>query len=202
MKGLSVLVLVGSAALAAAQSSLPPTPSSRKRKEGAPEGRVDAIMAFANDRLSTQIDALFEDGDFPAVIQLLKIQAEAYPADYDVWTNLGWMQENVQEWDAALATYLRYKRQNPQDPDRALPEANFYFMRKLFAKVPPLMEPAIKSGKTHANAYRILARSYEKQEMLPDALRVYKALVARDPNDLSAKANVRRVEGKMGKSGI
>jgi len=24
-----------------------------------------------------------------------------YPADYDVWTNLGWMQENVEAWDAA-----------------------------------------------------------------------------------------------------
>lgn len=173
----------------------PPTPLPQRG-----EGRVDAIMAFANDRISTQIDAMFEDGDFPASIQLLKIQAEGYPADYDVWTNLGWMEENVHQWDAALATYVRFKRQNPKDPDRALPEANFYFMRKLYAKVPPLMEEAIKGGKTHPNAYRILARSYEKQDMLTDALRVYKALVARDPNDLPAKANVRRVEAKIAKA--
>ncbi len=164
---------------------------------GAAQNRVNAIMGFASDRLSTQIDAMFDDGDFPAVIQLLRVQAEMYPSDYEVWTNLGWMQENVEAYDAALATYVRYKRQNPKDPDAALPEANYYFMKKLYAKVPPLMEPAIK-GPCHANAFRILARSYEKQEMLGDAARVYKALIARDPNDLPAKANLRRIEGKMG----
>ena len=164
---------------------------------GSAQSRVDAIMGFANERLSNQIDVLFDDGDYPAVIQLLRVQAETYPADYDVWTNLGWMQENVQAYDAALATYVRYKRQNPKDPDNALPEANFYFMRKLYAKVPPLMEPAIK-GKCHPNAFRILARSYEKQDMLSDAARVYRALTARDPSDGQAKANLKRIEGKMG----
>lgn len=207
MKGLSSLVLVGLATLAAAQK---PKVGSTHAGTGSGKtvhspqstvhpstSRVDAILDAANDRLSTQIDAMFEDGDFPAVIELLKIQAEGYPADYDIWTNLGWMEENVEQWDAALATYVRYKRQNPNDPDRALPEANFYFMRRIYAKVPPLMEPAIKGGKTHANAYRILARSYEKEGMLGDALRVYKALVERDPDDGAAKANVKRVEGKI-----
>lgn len=159
--------------------------------------RVGALMDLASDRLSTQIDAFFEDGDFPAAIQLLKLQAEMYPADYEVWTNLGWMQENVEQWDAALATYVRYKRQNPNEPDAAFPEANFYFMKRLYAKVPPILEPAIKNPRVHANSYRILARSYEKQEMLADAARVYKALVERDPNDGAAKANLKRVEGKL-----
>ena len=158
--------------------------------------RVDAIMGYANDRMSTQIDAFFDDGDFPASISLLKLQAEAYPADYEVWTNLGWMEENVEQWDAALATYIRYKRQNPKDADAALPEATYYYNRKLYAKVPPLMEGAIK-GPSHPNAFRILAKSYERQGMLGDALRVYKALVQRAPDDLAAQANVRRVEAKI-----
>ena len=167
------------------------------QKTAAPKDRVGAIMDFANDRISTQIDAMFDDGDFPAVIQLLRVQAEMYPADYEVWTNLGWMEENVEQWDAALATYVRYKRQNLNEPDHALPEANFYFMRKMYAKVPPLMEEAIKNPKVHANSYRILARSYEKQNMLTDAARVYRLLVERDPNDGAAKANLKRVEGKL-----
>lgn len=183
MKTLTLALALGLAAFGSAQAN-----------------RVDAIMDFANDRMSSQIDAMFDDGDFPAVISLLRVQAEMYPADYEVWTNLGWMQENIQAWDAALVTYVRYKRQNPKDPDGALPEANFYFMRKLYAKVPPLMEPAIK-GKCHPNAFRILARSYEKQNMLGDAARVYKALTTRDPNDGAAKANLKRVEDKMKASG-
>ena len=191
MRGFVSLMMVGVVGLAVAQKPLAPKPKA---------DRVDAILEFANDRLATQIDAMFDDGDFPAVVQLLKLQAEAFPSDYEVWTNLGWMQENIHQWDAALATYVRYNRQNPQDPDRALPEAQFYSMRKVFAKVPPLLEPAIK-GPCHPNAFRILAKSYERMGMLPDALRVYKALVGRDPKDETAKANVRRIEGKMGKAG-
>lgn len=185
MKTLALVAALGLAAFAAAQKS----PS-----------RVDAILDIANSRMSTQIDVLFDDGDFPATISLLKLQAEMYPADYDVWTNLGWMQENVEMWDSALATYVRYKRQNPKDPDAALPEATFFYNRKLYTKVPPLLEETIK-GKCHANAYRILARSYEKQDMLTDAVRVYKALTVRDPSDLTAKANLKRVEGKLAQKG-
>lgn len=167
--------------------------------QGKTPDRTDAIMDEANSRLSTQIDVLFDDGDFPAVIQLLKFQAEMFPADYDVWTNLGWMEENVQAYDAALATYVRYKRNNAAtDPDAALPEATFYFNRHLYAKVPPLMEPAIK-GKCHPNAFRILARAYEKQGMLTDSARVYKALTVRDPSDGAAKANLKRIEDKIAK---
>ncbi|RYG22600.1 hypothetical protein EON82_16640 [bacterium] len=188
MKPFALVVFVGLAALGSAQAA----------KKAAPPSRVDTILDFANDRMSTQIDVLFEDGDYPAVISLLRVQAEAYPSDYDVWTNLGWMQENIQAWDTALATYARYRRQNAGDPDASLPEATFYFNRRLFSKVPPLMEPAIK-GKCHPNAFRILARSYEKQEMLTDAARVYKALIARAPNDGAAKANLKRVEGKLAK---
>ncbi len=200
MKPSALAALLLAASFAAAQKPVkPPSPPAEKGKsEVSPTkaGRIDPIMAFANDPMSTQIDVLFDDGDFPAVINLLKVQAEGYPSDYDIWTNLGWMEENVEQWDAALATYVRYKRQNPKDPDGALPEANFYFMRKVYAKVPPLMEPAIK-GPAHPNAFRILAKSYEREGMLGDALRVYKALVERDPTDGAAKANVKRIEEKM-----
>ncbi len=126
------------------------------------QDKVDAIWAAANDRMSTQIDIWFEDGDFPTVIQLLKIQQGVYPADYEIATNLGWMLENIEKYDEALATYIRYRRENPEDPDAALPEATFYHLKRAYAKVPPLLEPAIKR-KPHANAYRILAQAYEKQ---------------------------------------
>lgn len=189
MKTIALVAAVGLSAFGLAQSGVPgqKTPS-----------RVDEVLDVANARMSRQIDAMFDDGDFPASISLLRLQAEMYPADYDVWTNLGWMEENVEAWDSALATYVRFKRQNPNDPDAALPEASFYFNRKLYAKVPPLLETTIK-GKCHPNAYRLLARSYEKQDMLTDAARVYKALTLRDPEDGAAKANLKRVEGKLAK---
>ncbi|HWD37431.1 MAG TPA: tetratricopeptide repeat protein [Fimbriimonas sp.] len=158
--------------------------------------RVAEIWSAANDRILTQQDIWFNDGDFPADIQLLRVEAEKWPADYDVWTNLGWMEENVEDWDGALATYVRYRRQNPNDPDAALPEADYYNRKRLYAKIPALLEPAIKH-KCHPNNFRVLAHAYENQKMYSDAVRVWKTYLQRDPNDGAAKRNLARCEKKL-----
>jgi tetratricopeptide (TPR) repeat protein len=158
--------------------------------------RIDAIWSAARDRMLTQQDIWFDDGDFPACIQILKVEAERYPSDYDMWTNLGWMQENVEDWDSALATYIRYDRDNPQDPDAALPLAYYYFEKKLYSKLPELLEPSIKR-KCHPNNFRLLARAYEMQKMFSDSVRVWKVYLQRDPNDGAAKMNLARVEKKL-----
>jgi len=158
--------------------------------------RIDQIWSAASDRMLSQQDIWFDDGEFPTCIQLLKVEAEKFPSDYEIWTNLGWMQENVEDWDAALATYIRFRRDNPQDPDAALPLATYYFMKKLYSKEPEILEPAIKRN-CHPNNFRILASSYEKQKMYSDSIRVWKAYLQRAPNDGAAKHNLDRVEKKL-----
>jgi tetratricopeptide (TPR) repeat protein len=160
--------------------------------------RVDAIWDAADNRMSQQIDVLFNDGDFPAVVSLLSVQLELHPADYEVATNLGWMQENIQDWDEALATYVRFEKLNPNDPDRMLPEADFYFRQKAYAKIPALLEPAIRQVKhPHPNVYRLLAHAYEREKLYGDAKRVYLAYLAVAPNDMAAKANLAKVEKQL-----
>jgi tetratricopeptide (TPR) repeat protein len=158
--------------------------------------RVQQIWGAANSRIVNQQDQWFKDGEFLVCIQLLKVEAERWPQDYDVWTNLGWMEENIEHWDAALATYVRYRRHNPQDPDAALPEANYYERKKLYAKVPELLEPEIKR-ECHPNNFRILAYSYEKLKMYADCIRVWKTYLERNPTDGAAKHNLARVEKKL-----
>lgn len=158
--------------------------------------RMDAIWAEANNRVADQVDVWFDDGDYPKVIQLLKMHTEMFPADYDIATNLGWMQENVQDYPAAIKTYERFRERNPHDPDAALALAEFYFRQKRYKDVIPLMEPAIV-GKPHPNAFRMLAHSYEKLGDLKNSERVWKLYIARAPSDLTAQANLRRVEKKL-----
>jgi len=157
--------------------------------------RMDAIWSAAAERIDRQNDVWFDIGDFPRVIQTLRISTGLFPTDYDYATSLGWMLENVQRWDDALAVYISYRKANPQDPDGAFPEANFYYMKKIYAKVPPLLEPSIKA-KPHPNSYRILAHSYEKLKMFAESKRVWEALIART-GDLTAKKNLERVEKKL-----
>jgi tetratricopeptide (TPR) repeat protein len=169
--------------------------------------RVDAIWDFAVDRINRQTDDWFELGDFPRVINLVRIMYALYPADFEIATNLGWMLENIQKWDEALAVYIKYRTENPKDPDAAWPEANFYFAKKLYPKIPPILEPTLKMAThPHPNNYRTLAHAYERMDQLADAQRIWKIYLRLAPSDEPAKNNLARVEKKLrgaptGKSG-
>ena len=158
--------------------------------------RLDAIWSAVDGRVSSQIDVWFEDGDYPKTIKLLGFQAAYSASDYDVVTNLGWMEENIEEWDAAEATYKDFLKSNPHDKDRGLALADFYFRRKNYKPIPALLEPQIHS-KPHPNNFRILAHAYEKLNKYADAKRVWQIYVTTYPTDLSAKANLAKIEKKL-----
>lgn len=158
--------------------------------------RTTRIWDIADKRAVGVADIWFKDGEFPKCIQLLKFRAELWPSDYEVYTDLGWMQENIQHWDEALATYVRFRNQNPNDKEAPYPEAQFYFMKKAYAKVPPLLEPTL-AAKPHPDSFRILAHSYERLGLLSDSLRVWKQYLAFKPDDDAAKNNLNRIEAKM-----
>lgn len=190
------ILLVAFLVASAAQAGSPSAPTQIERAKAEQDLRIQSIWYEVNERIVRQQDVWFEDGEFPTTVQLIKFQAEIYPDNYDIWTNLGWMQENIEEWDDALATYIRYRRENPTDPDGALPLGEYLGRVKLWSKIPEVLEPAIK-GRCHPNCYRLLARSYEKQGMFTDSIRVLKQFIARDPNDGAAKLNLSRVEKKL-----
>lgn len=160
--------------------------------------RTDEIWAYADVRVSRQIDQWFKDGDFPRAVGLLRYQAAASPNDYEVATNLGWLLESMERDDDALEAYAEYRRQNPNDPDNRLPEAMLYNSRKRYEKVVEVLEPALAHN-PHPNVYRLLAKAYERIGKPEDAIRVWTLQLKRFPDDGPAKANVARVRAKMAK---
>lgn len=160
------------------------------------QGRMETIWRSMVGQIEKQADEWFGKGEFPKSTQILRLQFEFEPNDYEVATNLGWMLENVALWDEALAVYIRFRKMNPQDANSPYPEANFYYRRKAYAKVPQLLEPTLAKG-PHANSFRTLAHSYEKMNMFADSKRTWEALIKRDPKDEAAKNNLRRVQSKI-----
>lgn len=158
--------------------------------------RSQTIWDAAHNRFVDQLDYWFEDGDYPRCIQLLRVLNDLEPANYEVATDLGWLLESTEEPDAALAIYVRFRKDNPNDPDAGLPEADFYFKKKMYAKVPPLLEEAL-AMKPHANVFRRLAHAYERLGLLADSKRVWTQYLAINPSDEPAKANLRRVEERI-----
>jgi tetratricopeptide (TPR) repeat protein len=159
--------------------------------------RIGAIWSAANERIGRQADAWFKVGDFPRTVQLLRFHYTLSPGDYEIATNLGFMLENIEQDDKALTVYIQLRTMNPSDPENAWPEANFYFKKKAYAKIPPILEPVIKDKDPHANNYRTLAHSYERMNMLGDSKRVWELYISKHPDDLPAKANLNRVLKKL-----
>jgi len=158
--------------------------------------RMSRIWSSIDDRLDRQSDYWFENGDFPRVIQLLRMRCEFHPHDSDLATNLGWMYGNIERYDDELAAYRRYAKRNPADPDALLPVAEFFFSKKMYDKVPPLLEPTLPR-KPQPNAFRILAHAYEKMGKWEQARVVWEKLLVLTPDDLAAKANLAKVKKKL-----
>src|SRR5262249_33749165 len=96
------------------------------------------------------------------------------------------------------ATYVSYRKNNPGDPLGSYLEAFYYYRKKLYAKVPPLLEPLIRmTPHPDASVYRELAHCYEDMNLLADSKRVWEAYLAIAPNDPAAKHNLDRVEKKL-----
>lgn len=163
----------------------------------APQDRTAQVWQFAEQRAQRQLDIWFKNGDFPRCVQLLNFRAKLFPSNYVISTDYGWMLENIDEAPRALQEYVRFRKQNPADPDGAYPEANYYFMRKQYDRVPPLLEPTL-AKRPHPNSYRLLAHSYERLGKLSESARTWRALLARTPDDGAAKNNLSRVEKLLG----
>lgn len=162
--------------------------------------RTDAIWSYADARVARQVDAWFQDGDFPRCVGLLRLQASYAPNDYEVATNLGWLLESMRKDDEALAAYEVYGRDNPNDPDAKLPVAMLYNSRRKYEEMVKTLEPVIAQEATkrpHPNVYRLLAKGYERLKMYDRAIAIWELQLKRFPNDLPAKANIARVRAKM-----
>ena len=185
---MSALSLIAAAVLAASPQAGAPADSAR----------MSLIWDAFNERLRSQTDIWFDEGQFPRSIQGIRIQYAMHPDSYEILTNLGWMLENVERWSDALALYVAFRKRHPNDAEAYYPEAQFYSMKKVYSKVPPLLEPTLKMRVLpHPNTYRILARAYEQLGLLADAKRVYTLLLERLPGDPATKNNLNRIERKI-----
>lgn len=159
---------------------------------------MDSIWYAATNRMSQQCDLWYDEGEYLRCIQLLKIETTILPYDYDSVSLLGWFQQSTDDEAGELATYIVYRQRNPGDPLGGYLEAMYYYRKKLYAKVPPLLEPLIKqTPPPDPNVFRELAHCYEKMDLLADSKRVWEAYLAIDPQDGAAKNNLERVEKKL-----
>ena len=162
--------------------------------------RIAVIWTAAENRMVRQSDFWFESGEFLRSINLLRVIYYLNPTDYEIATDLGWMYENVDRYPEALKIYQEFRKNNPKNPDAPYPEANYYFVKKQYDKVYPLLLPSL-ANKPHPNSFRICAHSLDRSGKLKESKAVWEALLKLSPEDRMAEANLRKVENKINKGG-
>lgn len=146
--------------------------------------RVDQIIDKVIERLDSESDNIFERGDFPKTIQIVRIRMELYPSDEETTTNLIFLLRSVLDESGALALAKRYKDENPQNPDRALAEAQLYWQWRQYSRIPKVLLPDInRIPAPHQNTFRMLGHAYGRMGFESEALKVWEMALKAYPGD-------------------
>ena len=160
--------------------------------------RIDIILSYVEERAAGESDAAYKRGDFPRATQNLRFRNRVLPEYELVATDLIWMLLNIQYYDEMLAACKRFRVENPTNPDAGLMEAQFYWQKRAFARIPSILEPMLTVGKTpHANTFRVLANSYSRLGFYADSVRVWELYLKQSPDDAAAKKNLNRAKDKV-----
>lgn len=162
--------------------------------------KSDQVFRIIEEEMMGEANEWFEDGEFARVVQVCRLRYGLYPGNYDATTDLGWMLTNIEEDEQAIEVYRAYLTENKKDVDRGLPLATYFVIEKRFKDVIDVLEPIVGEKGQHANNYRLLARAYEKENRLKDAIETFKRMLKVFPDDMTAKANLNRLEKKLADS--
>ena len=169
-------------------------------QSGVSKARLDEIWDHIDNRVNTQSDLWFEDGEFPKCISLLRVQYAYTPDDYDIMTSLGWMLENVHEMDKAREVYLEFNNRHPEDGGAMFALGNSFYTKKDYDNTIKVLEPILTKA-APLDAYIIVAKSYERKGKLVDALRIWELELKKYPNAGTATINIKRVKAKIAAGG-
>jgi tetratricopeptide (TPR) repeat protein len=151
--------------------------------------RVDAIWDAAYDRIYTQADTWFDQGDFPRCCQILKFEMVLRPGDYDTATNLGYLLESTDQNDEALVWYRKFEIDNPSFPGAQLPRGNLLFKLHKYNESIAVLKPKYQKFPDQ-NVDRILAQDYMRQKLYKPAIEVFQFHLKHFPRDETAKRHL------------
>ena len=91
---------------------------------------------------------------------------------------------NVKYEGERLAVAKRFRLENPDNPDRGLPEAQVYWGYRMYFKIPPILEDDImRDPPPHGNTFSMIGNAYSRLGFHEDALRVWNQYLKHDPDD-------------------
>ncbi|MFN8138242.1 MAG: hypothetical protein U0R49_00425 [Fimbriimonadales bacterium] len=135
------------------------------------QDRAAKIYSRLFDKLEYRKDFLFHDGLYWECIGILQAQLGIFPRDGELNSTLVWMYGNVERQDMAYTEAVRFHSLFPNELTGALTEAEWCSKRKLWTRIPPILERVIANSNI-LGEFVLLARAYEEMGLLNEALRI------------------------------
>lgn len=158
--------------------------------------RITQMQDMLEAEIVLKIDQAFHDGRFGDCLDALYSQLSLHPTDSDVQGQIIFMWRNVTFESKAISEATRFRLESPMNPMIAFNEGTLYQVKKLFSRIPPILEPCFMNATT-VQPFILLADAYEKLGLIGEALRVCKVLRERFPADPSGRRQLQRLQNKM-----
>lgn len=158
--------------------------------------RVAKMQDMLETEIVLKIDQAFHDGRYGDCLDGLYSQLCLYPTDSEVQGQIIFMWRNVEMESKAISEATRFRLDSQMDPMIAFNECTLYQLKKLYSRIPPILEPCFMNA-TNVQPILLLADAYEKQGLIGEALRVCKVLREKFPNDPSGVRQLQRLQNKM-----
>lgn len=163
-------------------------------------GRTSEILQLIGAHIDEHADDAFQRGDFPLTIQMLRARYELDTSNEEIANNLILVLRSVEDEVGALAVAMRFRESNPNNPDRGLSVAQWYWQMRQYTRIPKILEPDIyRNPPPHPNTFRLLGNAYDRMGFYADALRVWELALSVYPTDQTFANNVTKTKRKIGR---
>lgn len=164
--------------------------------------QVDGISSRIVDNLWLETDRYWHKGDYPRIVALDRIIAEAEPHFIMCFTNGGYLMDSLDRREDAAVFYKKGISNNPTSSDIYYSLGMFYFVRqKDYKSALATFKSDIKNCQPSINDYKMLAHCYEKLNDYKTAYSTWQAIKKIWPNGPAVDFNLNRVKTILAKSG-
>lgn len=185
-----ILLCCFSAAYAAEPAQPQPIPA-----VGA-ERRVGETRDALTDLLWMGIEPYWHQGDMEACLRLLRQTVEVDPHFVEAGTSLAWMLWSYGRDAEAIAAYENCIAANPRSWKAHHEFGMFYFARRKYVKAAEQFRAA-KDLDAPIPHLHMLPNALEKAGLAEEALREWKDIIRRFPDDVVAKQRAERLEKSL-----
>jgi Tfp pilus assembly protein PilF len=184
------LVLAGVSA-GWAEEELRPIPAAEA------ERRVAEVRDALTEVLWIGIDGYWHEGDWEACLRLNKEIVALDPQFVDAWTSAAWVLWSNDRDKEAVEVYKEGIEANPDSPDLYFDYGFFLRNRKRFDEAIPMFRKACEKGATKAQQH-MFPNTLEEAGRKAEALKEWRKLLERFPEDAVAKGKIGRLEEELG----